>query len=95
MHFMTTENDEPAVEGFEFELEAYDDNDSSEALAQLVDDMGEPCKTILISYYFKALSLKLIAEAMDYKSDQVARQQKYRCIQQLRLKAEELKIYGN
>lgn len=53
-------------------------------IKQFIESLKEPCKSILISYYFHNLSLKLIAKKMNYESVQVVRQQKYRCIKKIK-----------
>lgn len=54
-----------------------------EALA-LLDEMGDPCKTVLDLFYFRKVSLRSIAERLDYSSEDVAKQRKFRCIKELK-----------
>jgi RNA polymerase sigma factor (sigma-70 family) len=51
---------------------------------QLVQQMGEPCKSILTLYYFEQLSIKSIAAALSYSNPNVVKTQKSRCLSQLR-----------
>ncbi len=43
--------------------------------------LGEKCRTLLISFYFKKLSFKEIAAALSFSDEKTAKNQKYRCIQ--------------
>lgn len=69
----------------------------SERIIQLFKSIKEPCNTILKKYYYQNISLKVIAETMGYKSERVARQQKYKCMKKIKdqiigsLKIEEYK----
>lgn len=49
----------------------------------LMDKLGEICKKILVYYYYEALSMKEILERMDYETEQVVRNKKYKCMKQL------------
>ena len=49
-----------------------------------IDQLGEKCKDILLDYYFGKFTYEEIADHLDYASEQVVRQQKYRCIQKLK-----------
>lgn len=45
--------------------------------------LGESCKKILLMYYYKEMSMKDIASEMNYESEQVARNTKYKCSKKL------------
>ena len=47
--------------------------------------LGERCQKLLESYYFLKLSMKQIAESMEYTNEDNAKNQKYKCLQQLKL----------
>lgn len=55
-----------------------------EQIQQAVADMGEPCRSILMAFYYEKLSLIQIAQRMQYASDNVVKQQKFRCIERLK-----------
>ena len=55
-----------------------------EAVRQLVENMPEPCKTILWNYYWGGKSMKEIAEAMNYNNADVAKSQKSKCMTKVR-----------
>ena len=43
--------------------------------------LGDKCKDLLQLFYFAKLSMKEIAEKLDFSSEKVAKNQKYRCIE--------------
>jgi RNA polymerase sigma factor (sigma-70 family) len=43
--------------------------------------LGERCRTILQLFYLKKKSMKAIAEQLSFKSEKVAKNQKYKCLQ--------------
>ena len=47
-------------------------------------DMGEPCKTILELYYFHKKKMVEIADFLSYKTADVAKNQKAKCLKRLR-----------
>ncbi len=55
-----------------------------ETVDQLLEEIGEPCKSILIMHEYKKLSMKEITKALGYANDHTTRQQKYKCIQKLK-----------
>lgn len=68
------------------------DRDVSEQLARsenlkfvmdLFDKLGEKCKQVLTLFYFEELPMKEICERLDFSSEQVLRNKKYKCLQSL------------
>lgn len=51
-----------------------------EEMRRLVEDMAEPCKTILWAYYWDGKSMKEIAATMNYNNANVAKTQKHKCM---------------
>jgi len=49
-----------------------------------LDNLGEPCKSILTAFYIEQLSMQEIADKMGYTNAENAKNQKYKCL--LRLK---------
>ncbi len=72
----------------------YDEKVEYEAKHQLIADvlavMGEECRKLLESYYFKRIQLKKIAEMLSYTQSFV-RVKKNRCMNELRKKVNESK----
>ncbi len=52
--------------------------------AELVRNMDEPCKSILLYAYYENLKAATIAEKMDYADETVVRNQKSRCMKRLK-----------
>jgi len=48
-----------------------------------VTQMGDPCKTILYSFYYEEKSMNDIAKSFNYSSSDVAKQQKARCMKKI------------
>lgn len=55
-----------------------------ETLHNLLEELGDPCKTVLVLYYFRKFSMEAIAEEVGYKNDLVAKKKKYQCLKGLR-----------
>lgn len=52
-------------------------------LRELVNQLGEPCRKILLLFYYENLSMKEIVDHLPYENEQVVRNKKYKCLQQL------------
>jgi RNA polymerase sigma factor (sigma-70 family) len=52
-------------------------------LNQLLRDLGESCRKILELFYYENLSMKEIVTHLHYENEQVVRNKKYKCLQQL------------
>jgi len=59
-------------------------NERQKAIAELLDKLGEPCKTLLQLFYYQKFSTESIAKTMQYKNESVVKNQKVRCIKRLR-----------
>lgn len=49
-----------------------------------LDALGDPCKSILISFYIDKLSMHEIAKKMGYTNAENAKNQKYKCLMRLK-----------
>lgn len=58
--------------------------EKKEVITKILEKIGEPCYSILNMFYFKKFSMKMIAEKLKYKTEKVAKNQRYRCILKLR-----------
>lgn len=65
-------------------LDSFATSDRQRFVANLMEKIGEPCKTILRLFYFKGFSMSSIAETMNYKNENVAKTQKLRCLTTLK-----------
>jgi RNA polymerase sigma factor (sigma-70 family) len=52
-------------------------------LSQLLDQMGDPCRKILLMFYYENLSMKEMTAHLPYENEQVVRNKKYKCLQYL------------
>ena len=59
------------------------DLEDKRQLRELVDKMGDSCRKILKLFYYENLPMKEIVDQMHYENEQVARNKKYKCLQQL------------
>jgi RNA polymerase sigma factor (sigma-70 family) len=57
--------------------------DNSQIL-QAIAALGEPCRSLLIGFYYEKASMEQLAARFNYRSMQVAKQQKYRCKDRLK-----------
>ena len=55
-----------------------------EKVAAILEQMGDPCKSLLENFYFNQLSWDAIAEKLGYSNAGSARNQKYKCIERIR-----------
>lgn len=60
------------------------DKEEKTAMLSLLLKMKDPCKSILYLYYYKEYKIKEVAEQLKYKSENVVRVQKARCMTALR-----------
>ncbi len=56
----------------------------AELFRQCLDNLGEPCKGVLVAYYYHKLSMTEIAEQFGYKNESTAKNSKYKCLQRLK-----------
>jgi len=59
------------------------DHEKKKQLRDLVYQLGESCRKILMLFYYENLSMKEIVEYLPYENEQVVRNKKYKCLQQL------------
>lgn len=50
---------------------------------ELFSQLGEACKTILTLFYYEELPMKEICEKLEFSSEQVLRNKKYKCLKAL------------
>ena len=59
------------------------DRELKQQLNQMLQDLGDSCRKILELFYYENLSMKEIVSHMHYENEQVVRNKKYKCLQQL------------
>jgi RNA polymerase sigma factor (sigma-70 family) len=58
-------------------------NENLKFVMDLFEKLGEKCKQVLTLFYFEELAMKEICEKLDFSSEQVLRNKKYKCLQSL------------
>jgi RNA polymerase sigma factor (sigma-70 family) len=68
----------------ELPIEDFEQLEQTKLMKECIDKLGEPCKTIIIQFYFFKTSMEKIANLMNYTNANNAKNQKYKCF--IRLK---------
>jgi RNA polymerase sigma factor (sigma-70 family) len=63
--------------------EIIQDRELKKQLNQLLQNLGDSCRKILELFYYENLSMKEIVLHLHYENEQVVRNKKYKCLQQL------------
>lgn len=59
------------------------EREKKQQFRNLLDKLGESCKKILLLFYYENLSMKEMLDHLPYENEQVVRNKKYKCLQQL------------
>jgi RNA polymerase sigma factor (sigma-70 family) len=59
------------------------EKESTAKVLQLVGELGDTCRKILVMFYYENFSMKEILHELDYENEQVVRNKKYKCLKQL------------
>jgi len=59
------------------------ENEVRRQVFSILDKLGDNCKKILILFYYEEKSMRDIFQEMNYESEQVARNMKYKCMKKL------------
>jgi RNA polymerase sigma factor (sigma-70 family) len=59
------------------------DLEKKRQLRELLNKLGEPCRKILLLFYYENLSMKEMVDHLPYENEQVVRNKKYKCLQKL------------
>lgn len=62
----------------------FEESDKKKIVAELMNELGEPCKSILQLFYFDRFTMDSIASRLGYKNENVAKTQKLRCFNSLK-----------
>jgi RNA polymerase sigma factor (sigma-70 family) len=73
----------------ELKVSEIDEEESSQLvknklMMNCIEALGEPCKTIIVQFYFHNTSMKEIAEMLHYTNANNAKNQKYKCFMRLK-----------
>lgn len=67
----------------DFEEEDIERLEQARLMKEGIDKLGEPCKTIIVEFYFLKTSMQDIAEKLNYTNANNAKNQKYKCFKRL------------
>lgn len=67
----------------EIEEEEHLKLERTKLMKQCIEQLGEPCKTIIVQFYFLKSSMQEIAEMLNYTNANNAKNQKYKCFKRL------------
>ena len=59
------------------------EREAKKQLMDIVSQLGDTCKKILVMFYYDNLSMKEILANLEYENEQVVRNKKYKCLKQL------------
>jgi RNA polymerase sigma factor (sigma-70 family) len=59
------------------------ESEKNRQLRDLVFQLGEPCRKLLMLFYYENLSMREMLDYLPYDNEQVVRNKKYKCLQQL------------
>jgi RNA polymerase sigma factor (sigma-70 family) len=59
------------------------EREEKKQVMQVVEQLGDTCKKILVMFYYENLSMKEILSSLEYENEQVVRNKKYKCLKQL------------
>jgi RNA polymerase sigma factor (sigma-70 family) len=76
----STEN----VEALEVPEEIYANLVDAKKLGYILNQVGDPCKSILEKFYFHNLSMEEIARDTGYKTEAVVRKKKHQCMEKMK-----------
>ena len=68
----------------EFELGLSEDEVKQQILKNIFQELKDPCKSLLVKFYFHKKTMKVIAQEMGYKSADAAKKQKFKCMSRVR-----------
>jgi RNA polymerase sigma factor (sigma-70 family) len=63
--------------------ESVEDEAHIKLACQSLDELGDPCKTVLMQYYYHDKSMDEITATMNYKNTDTTKNQKYKCLKRL------------
>ena len=50
---------------------------------QVIEQLGDSCKQVLLAFYYQELSVKEMLSFLPYENEQVVRNKKYKCLKKL------------
>jgi RNA polymerase sigma factor (sigma-70 family) len=71
-------------EHFYLPKDGEDGDENLKKIEKCLQELGDPCKTILELYYYQKLSVTQITEKLNYKNTDTSKNLKYKCLQRLK-----------
>ena len=65
------------------QFQTHEEQQSYEIVLENIKELGDPCKSILMFYYFDGMSMSDIAERMNFANTDTAKTKKYKCKKRL------------
>lgn len=65
------------------EYQSHEENQNYKIVTEAIEELGDPCKSILTYYYFDGLSMTDIADRMNFANTDTAKTKKYKCKKRL------------
>lgn len=92
MELLRKKNKNPAPESSDYFIDSallYDQHDDHYAtevskVTKYLNKIGDPCKAILVQFYYHNQSMAEISEKLAYKNSDTVKNLKYKCIQRLK-----------
>ncbi|MCE3260103.1 MAG: polymerase subunit sigma-70 [Bacteroidetes bacterium] len=83
--FLIREDDEGGIADVSEDISLHQQKESDiEKAAKSLENLGEPCATLIKDFYIQKLSMEAIAEKFGYTNADNAKNQKYKCLQRLK-----------
>jgi RNA polymerase sigma factor (sigma-70 family) len=74
-----------SVVGVEEDLEAHEQRNAEfDLMEKAINNLGEPCKSLLEAYYLQKQNMQVIASKFGYTNADNAKNQKYKCLMRLK-----------
>lgn len=83
---------EPITPMEESVVEVLADHERQQIISSIINKLREPNRSILKMYYYQNLSMREIAEKLNYKNYKVVKAQKVRCMNELKKIIQELSL---
>ena len=72
--------------------EILEEESQNKIAEKIINELGDRCKELLLLFYSGTMKLKDIALKMGYSSENTAKNQKYKCLENAKNKLQELKV---
>ena len=81
---LDTKNYQSEIEFNEVQEDDYLKLARTKKMKQCIEKLGEPCRTIIVEFYFLKASMQELAEKLNYTNANNAKNQKYKCFVRLK-----------